>query len=130
MSLASFNHHSNNSDQLPKVIYQEELNKLQVSGNSIQVKMNDFYFSLDNVMRRHLKRHQSIELKISLEKLNASTVKGLFDLFRSIRHFNQLGKHIDVVWTYEEGNDDIMETAFDFRELFDINMRVECIYNY
>lgn len=57
-----------------------------------------------------------INIEINLEYFNTSVSKQLLDLFRII-DANQKNKVVNIMWLYEEGDDEMLESGEIYEEL-------------
>lgn len=105
-------------------IFHRDMNMLKISGSSVKLMMSNFHFSMDKILDRQLDQYGEINLQIVLNKLNKVTLKGLFDLFKSLGGHQRLGKTLHVEWLVND-NQEILQTAYELSELYEIDIELK-----
>ena len=82
------------------------------------------YLKASQAVKYHLKNNDELHIHISLLKYNASSIKGLMNIFNTLHHEYKLGKNVSVSWITPWDDDEVFDLAYDFSELytFDVNI--------
>jgi hypothetical protein len=87
--------------------------KLKMEGRSIPENINSLFEPLIDFVKQLA--IDKVEFTINLEYFNTATSKKLLELMKHIEANNKIGE-VNVVWHYEEGDDDSMEMAEIYEE--------------
>ena len=102
----------------PKVIFDPEKNKFEISGESRPADVATFYEEIINWMddySRHIARPPELQepviINLDLEYFNSSSAKYLLDFCKQIGNARTKGKDIQVKWHYDDDDMDMLEVG-------------------
>lgn len=108
----------------PYINYDPRKNVLFIKGNSYDSSVLPLYHDIYENIDSHYLIKDELNVYLYLNKINTLTIKALFDLFKRLRkhQFNQ--KSVKVTWFCDIANDGMLESAKDFKDLFELNMLI------
>jgi len=101
------------SNSTPEVIFNTD-GKLSLAGRSLPEDVELFYAPMEKWMMEL--DAEKVLFDINLEYFNSSSSKKILDLLK-VLDANMKVKTIEIVWHYEEGDDDCLESGQIFEEL-------------
>ena len=101
------------SNSTPEVIFNTD-GKLSLAGRSLPEDVELFYAPMEKWMMAL--DAEKVLFDINLEYFNSSSSKKILDLLK-VLDANMKVKMIEIVWHYEEGDDDCLESGQIFEEL-------------
>lgn len=104
----------------PFIEYSELANYLVIKGNSYGLNVYDFYQPVIDSFKTKFKDGESCHVDLSFDKLNTSSAKILFDLFKFLRTKQKAGARTKVIWRSHKNDIDMYKTGMDFAEIFDL----------
>lgn len=116
--------HFTGSAETPHVQFYNSDHVLLIHGRSTKRLMSDFYDELNSFLENYLREEDDLTIFIHLISFNASTAKGLFDLFRICRDSNKDHGRIKIHWMCSWHEAEIIEAGMDFAELFNLHISV------
>ena len=92
---------------------------LEINGRSIPENSFEFYQPVYEWLDSYaLKPAAVTSATIQLEYFNTSSSKCLLDIFRKLEALHKSeGSEVNVVWMYEEDDEDMMEAGDDYRTI-------------
>ncbi len=119
--------HLEGSAKTPAVNFSD--GALEISGKSIPENSIEFYQPLYNWLDQYGQQPgKSTTLTVRLEYFNTSSSKCLLDVFRKLEAIQKSGKGtVNVIWMYEEEDEDMMEAGEDYREIVGLPFTIEKI---
>lgn len=109
----------------PYVKYNKFANTLTIKGASTRQAMDEFYSLSIQKFKSNLASKKYGTLNLNFKTFNTSTAKVLFDLFKSIRDEKAAGAAVKIRWEVFLTELDMLETAKDFAELFDLDINLK-----
>ena len=101
------------SNSTPEVIFNTD-GKLSLAGRSLPEDVELFYAPMEKWMMAL--DAEKVLFDINLEYFNSSSSKKILDLLK-VLDANMKVKMIEIVWHYEEGDDDCLESGQIFEEM-------------
>ena len=99
----------------PSVIYNASTGTLELVGQSYPEDSIPFYRAIQKQLEEYLKTTRSpITIAFGLDYFNTSTSKCLLDFLEALAELHSSNGNISVIWYYQEGDEDIMESGEDF----------------
>jgi len=102
----------------PKVIFDPDNNKFEISGESRPSDVNSFYGEilrwLEDYSLYLLRSHESkypVIFNFDLEYFNSSSAKYILDFCKQIASVRSKGKNVEVKWHYEKDDADMLEAG-------------------
>jgi hypothetical protein len=117
--LLAVNYTNNPQKKIATLKYDKRNEVLNLSSSHRKPLSVETYFKATQVVKYHLKRKENSHVHISLIKYNASSIKGLMNIFTSLNHNWKAGKEVSVSWITPWDDDEVFDLAYDFSELFD-----------
>lgn len=103
----------------PKVIFNPEQNKLEISGRSVLINVEEFYRPLLNWLDEYIEQHVNgcIEFTFDLEYFNLATSKRLLFFLFKLHEASKRGGEVKVNWYYPNNDLDVLEMGQDFSKM-------------
>ncbi|MEZ5000489.1 MAG: DUF1987 domain-containing protein [Bacteroidales bacterium] len=124
MELEIIQEQSKNS---PGISFDPGKGTLKIIGRSIPENPEAVYKPLRDWITRFFSFSDKLKIEINLEYINSGSSKHLLELLRLLRDFKEGGKHLTIVWLYEEDDEAIMELGEHYRDTSGIPIEIEMI---
>lgn len=108
----------------PFVKYDRISNYLVIKGASTKENMENFYDKILRDFKQNISKKRTEVLHLNFKTFNTSTAKVLFDLFRFFRDAQFTGSRVAIQWDVYDSEVEMIETARDFAELFDLKIKI------
>jgi hypothetical protein len=105
----------------PQVAFNDSPLSMEISGRSIPENSIAFYTPLLEWVDENLKDGGNLDVSIRLEYFNTSSSKCLMDLLKRIE---QSPAEANVLWYYEEEDEDMLEAGEDYDAIIDMPFRL------
>lgn len=105
----------------PQVAFNDSPLTMEISGRSIPENSIAFYTPLLEWVDENLKDGGNLDVSIRLEYFNTSSSKCLMDLLKRIE---QSPAEANVLWYYEEEDEDMLEAGEDYDAIIDMPFRL------
>lgn len=105
----------------PQVAFNDSPLSMEISGRSIPENSIAFYTPLLEWVDENLKDGGNLDVSIRLEYFNTSSSKCLMDLLKRIE---QSPTEANVLWYYEEEDEDMLEAGEDYDAIIDMPFRL------
>ncbi|WP_258101265.1 DUF1987 domain-containing protein [Marinoscillum pacificum] len=109
----------------PYVKYDRSSNYLMIKGTSTRDNIELFYGKVLKEFKQKIKQMNTGVLHLNFKTFNTSTAKVLFDLFRSLLDAQNAGHLVAIQWDVYNSEEDMIDTARDFAELFDLKIKIK-----
>ncbi|WP_258097950.1 DUF1987 domain-containing protein [Marinoscillum pacificum] len=109
----------------PYVKYDRSSNYLMIKGTSTRDIIELFYGKVLKDFKQKIKQMNTGVLHLNFKTFNTSTAKVLFDLFRSLLDAQNAGHLVAIQWDVYNSEEDMIDTARDFAELFDLKIKIK-----
>ena len=109
----------------PYVKYDRSSNYLMIKGTSTRDNIELFYGKVLREFKQKIKQMNTGVLHLNFKTFNTSTAKVLFDLFRSLLDAQNAGHLVAIQWDVYNSEEDMIDTARDFAELFDLKIKIK-----
>ena len=110
------------TDTLPSIELKTD-GKIKLEGRALPENAHQFFEPLIAWAKEY--SNEDIQIDINLEYFNTSVSKQLLD-FLKVFEDNPANKRITIVWHYEEGDDEMLESGEIYEDLL---TRCQFIYN-
>lgn len=106
------------TSKTPFIEFNPQSGMLLVKGHSYPEDPQEFYQDLIDAIDVYC-LHPLIKttLVFNIEYLNTGTSRVLYSLFKKFEASVNDNKEVEVIWQYEEGDDDILDAGIVFSEL-------------
>jgi len=110
----------------PKLSFSFDKGAFEISGRSIPENSIEFYKPLLDWLDSYVGTPKpDTKLVIKLEYFNTSSSKCLVEIFRRIEKLYKDGNEAEIVWFYDEEDEDMQESGEDFKEI--IKLPIEMV---
>jgi hypothetical protein len=113
------------TSKTPYVQFDPASGNLALKGRSIPENSIDFYKPLiDWVDRYGRTAAGKTVLSVQLEYFNTSSSKCILDLFKKLEGIRAQGNEVNVLWHYEEDDEDMLEAGEDYAGIINVPFRM------
>ncbi len=105
----------------PGVYIDDNLHLIMIAGRLIPENPQEFFADFSRVIEEVYKQYGGICLKFDLEYFNTGAARGLYKFFVLLRDKQSL----NIIWVYEEDDEDIFESGKEFENLTGLNFSYE-----
>jgi len=119
----------------PEIIFDPATNIFSISGISHPENAKEFYEEiLDWLDEFHqeieTKQGQKIIVDLNFKYINSSSYKYLREIMKKVANIKRNGVDVEVIWNYQEDDEDLLNEGIVLFELPDISLDYRCIpYN-
>lgn len=119
----------------PEISFDPATNIFSISGISHPENAKEFYEEildwLDELYDEiRGKEGQKITVDLNFKYINSSSYKYLREVMRKVANIERNGVHVEVLWNYQEDDEDLLNEGMVLLELPDISLDYRCIpYN-
>lgn len=97
--------------------------KMVIKGASDKENIHLLYAPILKKLANCLEDSSAFTLNLFFTKMNASTIKILFSLFKTVRNSIAAGTDVSVYWGVESTDNHLREIGKDFAEIYDLDMQ-------
>jgi len=102
----------------PEIVFDAEKGLLELKGNSIPERAEDFYTPILEWIKNYLQSPcETTTLNLKLIYLNSGSKRYILDLLEMIKSG---GNNVTINWYYEEDDEDMLEMGESYKELVDL----------
>lgn len=107
----------------PKVVFDPDSNKYEISGESRPPDVTGFYTDIlnwfDDYSKQLLKTDdgKNVVIDLDFEYFNSSSAKYILDLCKKVSDMRSRGKEILIKWHYEDDDYDMLETGREMSKM-------------
>jgi hypothetical protein len=107
----------------PEIDLDAEKARLSFSGESYPENALDFYRKITDWIKDFLAEHKGdVKVDFNLIYFNTSSSKAIMDLLDYLDEYHKSGAgEVNIVWRYQEDDEDIMESGEEFAEGLSLN---------
>ena len=118
------NKQASNSDQrIPLVRYQANNDTLIIKESS--KRLNSLHMeAIKTIIADHLNGNREIDIALQLANINTQSISLLFNLFKFCNGLQQWNKTINLYWYMPIDQTRTQKIAFNFKELYNLNLRI------
>ncbi|MDD3568483.1 MAG: DUF1987 domain-containing protein [Bacteroidales bacterium] len=119
----------------PEIIFDPATNIFSISGISHPENAKEFYEEildwLDEFRQEmETKQGQKIIVDLNFKYINSSSYKYLREIMKKVANIKRNGVDVEVIWNYQEDDEDLLNEGMVLFELPDISLDYRCIpYN-
>ncbi len=116
----------------PEANFDSTTNIFSISGISHPENAKDFYGEIINWLEEYYeeikdKNDTKIILDFNFKYINSSSYKYLREIMKRIANFRNNGITVEVIWNYNEEDEDLLNEGMVLFELPEINLPYRCI---
>ncbi len=102
------------TNKTPHVLIHIDAGIVTLKGRSIPEVPTDFYKPLIDALDEYKIKipNKVIVMEFDMEYFNTASAKVFMDMFKRMQ-----GTKLEIVWIYEEGDDDILEAGEDYKSM-------------
>lgn len=111
-------------EDLPRINYEPQKNILFIKGNSTSENVSILYEGVIESINNHFDRADELSLYLYINNFNAFTLRSFFEIFKTLQKKIESGKKVKITWFFDLQDQSIIDNAYDFSDLFNVNLRV------
>lgn len=118
------------TSRTPEVILDPSKGEYCIRGRSIPEDSVGFYRQVNSWLERFRQsghRPERLSMEVELEYFNTSSSKCLLDVFKHLNRIYRSGIPAEIVWMYDEDDEDLEEMGEDYAELLDLPFRLKAV---
>lgn len=100
----------------PSVNFDPEIGVLTISGESYPENSADFYAPVFSWLNKYVEAKSSFVFHFKMVYFNTSSSKAILDIIDLLENYYQKNGPVELIWHYEEDDEDIMESGMEFTE--------------
>lgn len=113
------------TDETPEIIFDRVKNEFKISGRSMPENAYEFYLPVHNWFEAYVQNpNDHTKLEIDLDYFNSGSVKQVFKLLCLIEEITEVGKAVEVKWSYKKGDELMQMKGHEFDKFLDINIQL------
>ena len=110
----------------PSVLCDADKGILEFTGRSIPENANDFFSPVMKWLTEYKSSDKNtLHVIFYLDYINSISYKMIFEMMLVVEEMKILGKEIDILWKYEEDDEEILEEGKNFATKLDLPFRFE-----
>jgi predicted DNA-binding antitoxin AbrB/MazE fold protein len=111
--------------QTPLIKYSVENSKLEFIGRSIPEDVAGFYEPVMRWLKKlALTEPERLKVELLLDYVNSNSTKAILDILKTIQKLKEAGTITELVWYYEEDDEDMMEFGNDLSYLIKTPVKI------
>ena len=115
----------NPTDQTPLVRYSAGNSKFEIIGRSIPEDVAGFYEPVMRWLKKlALTKPRRLKVELLLDYVNSNSTKAILDILKTIEKLKEAGTITELVWYYEEDDEDMMEFGNDLLYLIKTPVKI------
>ena len=116
--------HIDRTDTSPQVVLDLDHGLMEIVGRSLPPNSEQFYARVHRWLEEYLREPRNeTTVNMRLDYLDTSSSKHLYNIFRQLDAVNEEGRHVQVNWHYETGDDEMAETGKDYQSFFGLDFQ-------
>lgn len=117
------------SKTTPEINFDAEKNILTVSGESFPENSANFYEPVFKWLNEYLSKEPEFTFIFKLVYFNTSSSKAILDLMYILENYFKAKSKGNLVWFYDEDDEDIYDSGLEFTENLSIPTKLEPFKN-
>lgn len=111
----------------PGIYFEKEAETLFIKGRSIPENPESVFKPLRDWVSEYFTGSQSLTMSIILEYINSGSSKHLIEILKTLKKYQEGGKHLNISWFYEEDDEAILELGEHFRDTSGLSINIEML---
>ncbi len=117
---------SEKTNYSPRIVFDPSMNYFEISGMSRPENTINFYKPVIEWLREFFKRPDSeMILNFRMVYFNTASSKLLLSIVNTLEQAHKEGKKVEVLWSYEIGDEDMHEAGLEFKEIAQIPFTIQ-----
>ena len=113
------------TNDTPKVLFDPENDIFEISGRSLPEDVTSFYQPLIDWLEEYKDSpNENTEFVFKYIYFNTATSKLIQDILIKLEEIHEAGNKVQVVWFYEEEDEDMLDLGEEFSENVDIPFEI------
>lgn len=109
------------TDDTPEIKLLSEENKISISGMSLPEDVKAFYKPVLNWMEEYFGgENRDTAVTFNMTYFNTASSKMILDMLYIFKKAINNGFHINVIWSYDEEDEEMLETGQDYADIVGI----------
>ncbi len=109
------------TEDTPKIIFDPDNNKFEISGRSMPEDVANFYSPLLNWLDEYAESpNEKSIVSFKLEYFNTASSKALLDILMKMEEIYENGNEVLIKWFYPDDDEDMQEAGEEYSEIVDI----------
>ncbi len=109
------------TEDTPKIIFDPDNNKFEISGRSMPEDVANFYSPLLNWLDEYAESpNEKSIISFKLEYFNTASSKALLDILMKLEEIYENGNDVLIKWFYPDDDEDMQEAGEEYSEIVDI----------
>ncbi len=109
------------TEDTPKIIFDPDNNKFEISGRSMPEDVANFYSPLLNWLDEYAESpNEKSVISFKLEYFNTASSKALLDILMKLEEIYENGNDVLIKWFYPDDDEDMQEAGEEYSEIVDI----------
>ncbi len=109
------------TEDTPKIIFDPDNNKFEISGRSMPEDVANFYSPLLNWLDEYAESpNEKSIVSFKLEYFNTASSKALLDILMKLEEIYENGNDVLIKWFYPDDDEDMQEAGEEYSEIVDI----------
>jgi len=75
----------------------------------------------------HFEKNSALDVNIQLEYINSGSSKYLYEVLKRLTGYGRSGKHVKIIWLYEEDDEAMLELGEYYRDTAGIPLEIKMI---
>ncbi len=122
------NLHISEGKTTPKVIWDLDTGVFVVSGKSFPENTKKFYNLLTDWLESQ-KIENSATFEFHFYYLSSSSIIAIYQILKRLELISSQGVDINIIWKYDEGDDDIERIGLDYKKITNLNINAFSVPN-
>lgn len=109
------------TEDTPKIIFDPDNNKFEITGRSMPEDVANFYSPLLNWLDEYAESpNEKSIISFKLEYFNTASSKALLDILMKLEEIYENGNDVLIKWFYPDDDEDMQEAGEEYSEIVDI----------
>ena len=100
----------------PALNFDPAIGVLTISGESYPENSADFYAPVFAWLNKYIESKGSFVFHFKMVYFNTSSSKAILDIIDLLENYYKNNGQVELIWHYEEDDEDIMESGMEFTE--------------
>jgi len=115
------------TDDTPVVLFNSELNTMELSGKSYPDNVFSFYEPVLDWLKTYASNPGSdTHFIFKLDYFNTASAKILYDIFTILDSIQKKGNEVNILWHYKNGDDDMKEAGEGYERIINTRITLVC----
>lgn len=112
------------NDAVPYINYDNHKNILFIKGHCNEHVMVAHSQDIQTMIDQHYLDKEELKVYLYFGQMNPVTTRTLFSIFKKLQIKKSSNKNVFVTWFCNNANEEVLQSAHDFNELYQLNMSI------